>query len=169
LRAARDETAAAEARVEVAERELLPIPSVQLGRTWTSGPFGAANFVGIQSEIPLSSDRRALADKAKAQAQAARERERATGASLRAEYRRQKIAIDPDTQRSFWTAGGNGVNPLPIISRLPGSLTPALPSAILSCSGAEMRIPPEPRSSASARTGSASAAPSSAQTSTVPR
>jgi cobalt-zinc-cadmium efflux system outer membrane protein len=93
LRAARDETAAAEARVEVAERELLPIPSVQLGRTWTSGPFGAANFVGIQSEIPLSSDRRALADKAKAQAQAARERERATGASLRAEYRRQSEAL----------------------------------------------------------------------------
>jgi cobalt-zinc-cadmium efflux system outer membrane protein len=93
LRAARDEAAAAESRVELAQRELLPVPSVQLGRTWTSGPFGAANYVGIVSEIPISSDRRSLADKAKAQAQAARERERATGAALRADYRRQLEAL----------------------------------------------------------------------------
>ena len=93
LRAARDEAAAAEGRVEVAQRELLPVPSVQLGRTWTSGPFGAANYVGIVSEIPISSDRRSLTDKAKAQAQAARERERATGASVRADYRRQFEAL----------------------------------------------------------------------------
>jgi cobalt-zinc-cadmium efflux system outer membrane protein len=93
LRAARDEAAAAEARVDLAQRELLPVPSVQLGRTWTSGPFGAANYVGISSEIPISSDRRSLADKAKAQAQAARERERATGTELRADYRRQLDAL----------------------------------------------------------------------------
>src|SRR4051812_3631591 len=93
LRAARDEVAAAEARVELADRELLPIPGLQLGRTWTSGPFGAANYVGIASEIPLSRDRRSLADKAKAQAQAARERERAAGASLRSDYRRQAEAL----------------------------------------------------------------------------
>jgi cobalt-zinc-cadmium efflux system outer membrane protein len=89
LRAARDETVAAEARIDLAERELLPVPSVQLGRTWTSGPFGAANYVGVTTEIPISIDRRALADKAKAQAQAARDRERATGTELRADYRRQ--------------------------------------------------------------------------------
>jgi outer membrane protein TolC len=65
------------------------VPSVQLGRTWTSGPFGAANYVGVTTEIPISIDRRALADKAKAQAQAARDRERATGTELRADYRRQ--------------------------------------------------------------------------------
>jgi cobalt-zinc-cadmium efflux system outer membrane protein len=93
LRAARDEAAAAEGRVEVAQRELLPIPSVQLGRTWTSGPFGAANYVGIVSEIPISSDRRSLADKAKAQAQGARARAPATGAALRADYRRQLEAL----------------------------------------------------------------------------
>jgi len=45
------------------------------------------------SEIPISSDRRSLADKAKAQAQAARERERATGAALRADYNRQLEAL----------------------------------------------------------------------------
>jgi cobalt-zinc-cadmium efflux system outer membrane protein len=89
LRAAHDEAVAAEARVELAQRELLPVPSVQLGRTWTNGPFGAANYVGVSTEIPISIDRRSLADKAKAQAQAARERERATGAGLRADYRRQ--------------------------------------------------------------------------------
>ena len=93
LLAARDEAAAAEARVELQQRELWPVPSVQLGRTWTSGPFGAANYVGIASEIPISSDRRSLTDKAKAQALAARERERATGATLRAEYRRQAEAL----------------------------------------------------------------------------
>jgi cobalt-zinc-cadmium efflux system outer membrane protein len=93
LRAAREEAAAAEARIELAQRELLPVPSVQLGRTWTSGPFGAANYVGIGSEIPISSDRRSLIDKAKAQAMAARDRERATGAALRAEYRRQVEAL----------------------------------------------------------------------------
>ena len=41
LRVARDETAAAEARVDLARRERFPVPAVQLGRTWTSGPFGA--------------------------------------------------------------------------------------------------------------------------------
>lgn len=93
LRAAREEAVAAEARVELQQRELWPVPSLQLGRTWTSGPFGAANYVGIASEIPISSDRRALTDRAKAQALGARERERATDAALRAEYRRQADAL----------------------------------------------------------------------------
>src|SRR3954447_20083710 len=34
LRAARDETAAAEARIELARRERYPVPAVQLGRAW---------------------------------------------------------------------------------------------------------------------------------------
>jgi cobalt-zinc-cadmium efflux system outer membrane protein len=93
LRAAREEAEAAEARIELAQRELLPVPNLQIGRTWTSGPFGAANYVGIASEIPISGDRRSLIDKAKAQALAARDRERATGAALRAEYRRQAEAL----------------------------------------------------------------------------
>jgi cobalt-zinc-cadmium efflux system outer membrane protein len=88
LRVAQDETSAAEARVEVARRERFPVPSVQLGRTWTSGPFGAANYFGVASEIPILDTRRALEDKALAEHAAARERERAAYASVRSDYLR---------------------------------------------------------------------------------
>ena len=90
---ARQETSVAEARIEVAQRERLPVPSIALGRTWTSGPFGAANFIGLSSEIPILDDRRALEDKARAEADAARERERATNATLRAEYQRHRDSL----------------------------------------------------------------------------
>jgi cobalt-zinc-cadmium efflux system outer membrane protein len=92
-RVARDETAVAEARIDVANRERFPVPSISLGRSWTSGPFGAANFIGLSSEIPLLNDRRALEDKARADAAVARERERATNATLRAEYQRQRESL----------------------------------------------------------------------------
>lgn len=92
LRVARDETAAAEARVEVAHKERYPVPSLQLGRTWTSGPFGAANYVGVASEIPILDTRKALEDKAAAEAAAARERERAVSASVRSDFARLKEA-----------------------------------------------------------------------------
>lgn len=92
-RLAHDETALAEARVEVAHRERFPVPSISVGRTWTNGPFGAANFVGVSSEIPIFDDRRALEDKARAEAAVARERERATNATLRAAYARQSDVL----------------------------------------------------------------------------
>ncbi len=92
-RVARDETAVAEARIEVAHRERFPVPSISLGRSWTSGPFGAANFIGLSSEIPILDDRRALEDKARADAAVARERERATTATVRAEYQRQRDSL----------------------------------------------------------------------------
>lgn len=87
-RLARDEAVSAEARVELAQRERYPVPSVSLGRTWTDGPFGAANFVGLASEIPILDTRRAQVDKAQAEAASARERERGTRATLQAEYQR---------------------------------------------------------------------------------
>lgn len=90
---ARAESEAAQARVELAHRERYPVPSVSLGRTWTNGPFGAANFIGVQSEIPILDNRRALEDRANAEAAAARERERATGAVLRAEFDKQRAAL----------------------------------------------------------------------------
>jgi cobalt-zinc-cadmium efflux system outer membrane protein len=93
LRAAHDETAAAEARVEVARRERLPVPSLQLGRTWTSGPFGAANFVGVASEIPIFDSRRAQEDRARAEYAATRERERVLSASLGSELEKQRQAL----------------------------------------------------------------------------
>lgn len=94
LRVARDETAAAEARVELARRERYPVPAVQLSRTWTSGPFGAANFVGVVSEIPILDTRRSLEDKAIAEHGAARERERGLNAAVRADFERQREALN---------------------------------------------------------------------------
>lgn len=90
---ARAESEAAAARVELAHRERYPVPSFSLGRTWTSGPFGAANFVGLSSEIPILDSRKALEDRANAEAAAARERERATGAALRAELDKQRALL----------------------------------------------------------------------------
>lgn len=92
-RVAREETSVAEARIEVAQRERLPVPSLAMGRTWTSGPFGAANFIGLSSEIPILDGKRGLADKARADAAAARERERATNATVLAEYQRQSDTL----------------------------------------------------------------------------
>jgi cobalt-zinc-cadmium efflux system outer membrane protein len=90
---ARDETTAAQARIELARRERFPVPALQLGRTWTSGPFGAANFVGVASEIPILDTRRALEDKAIAEHGAARERERGVNAVVRSEFERQREAL----------------------------------------------------------------------------
>ncbi|HJY78758.1 MAG TPA: TolC family protein [Burkholderiales bacterium] len=93
LQTARAETRAAEARIELAQRERFPVPSIGIGRTWTSGPFGAANFLGVSSEIPILDTRRAQEDKARAEAAAARSRERAIEAGLRAELQRHFEAL----------------------------------------------------------------------------
>ena len=92
-RLARDESAAAEARIELARRERLPVPSVAYSRTWTSGPYGSANFIGLQSEIPILDSKKGLEDRARADAAAARERERASNAVLSAEYDRQRETL----------------------------------------------------------------------------
>jgi outer membrane protein, heavy metal efflux system len=93
LQTARAETRAAEARIELAQRERFPVPSIGVGRTWTSGPFGATNFLGVSSEIPILDTRRAQEDKARAEAAAARSRERAIEAGLRAELQRHLEAL----------------------------------------------------------------------------
>jgi cobalt-zinc-cadmium efflux system outer membrane protein len=92
-RLARDESAAAEARIELARRERYPVPSLAYSRTWTSGPFGATNFIGVQSEIPILDSRKGAEDRARADAAATRERERAANAVLTAEYERQREVL----------------------------------------------------------------------------
>jgi cobalt-zinc-cadmium efflux system outer membrane protein len=92
-RLARDESAAAEARIELARRERYPVPSLAYSRTWTSGPFGATNFIGVQSEIPILDSRKGAEDRARADAAASRERERAAKAVLAAEYERQREVL----------------------------------------------------------------------------
>jgi cobalt-zinc-cadmium efflux system outer membrane protein len=74
IRAARREEDAAQAALQRAERERWPVPVLSLGRTWTSDPFGAANFVGLSTEIPLLDTRRGPLAKAKADLQAAQRR-----------------------------------------------------------------------------------------------
>jgi cobalt-zinc-cadmium efflux system outer membrane protein len=93
LALARAESDAAQARVELAQRERYPVPSFSVGRTWTSGPFGAANYVGVTSEIPLLDTRRAQYDRANAEAAATRERERVTTATVRAELEKQRAVL----------------------------------------------------------------------------
>ncbi|HUQ24447.1 MAG TPA: TolC family protein [Burkholderiales bacterium] len=92
-RLARDESAAAEARIELARRERYPVPSLAYSRTWTSGPYGAANFIGLQSEIPILDSRKGLEDRARADAAGTRERERAANAALAAEYEKQRDTL----------------------------------------------------------------------------
>src|SRR5262245_28114842 len=92
-RLARDESAAAEARIEQARRERYPVPSVAYSRAWTSGPYGATKFIGLQSEIPILDTRKGGEDRARADAAAARERERAANAALAAEYERQRETL----------------------------------------------------------------------------
>jgi cobalt-zinc-cadmium efflux system outer membrane protein len=93
LQTARAETRAAEARIELAQRERFPVPSIGVARTWTGGPFGAANFLGVSSEIPILDTRRAQEEKARAEAAAARSKERAVEAGLRADLQRHLEAL----------------------------------------------------------------------------
>jgi len=69
--AAQGEEKAAQSAVEVARRERWPVPSVSVGRAWTSEPFGAANFLGLSVEIPILDTRRGPVAKAESEATAA--------------------------------------------------------------------------------------------------
>jgi cobalt-zinc-cadmium efflux system outer membrane protein len=71
--AARD-AAAAEAGVKVARRNRWPDVSLSGGRAWTRHPFGSADFVGINIEIPIFDTKRGQLEKAKSDARAAEDR-----------------------------------------------------------------------------------------------
>jgi cobalt-zinc-cadmium efflux system outer membrane protein len=80
--ALREETAAKSA-VEVARRERWPVPSVSVGRTATSDPFGAANYIGLSVEIPILDTKRGPLAKAESDA---------TAATLRRELAQAEVA-----------------------------------------------------------------------------
>ena len=67
IAAIREETVA-KSSVEVARRERWPATSVTAGRTWTSDPFGAANYLGLSVEIPILDTRRGPLARAEADA-----------------------------------------------------------------------------------------------------
>ena len=81
ISALREETAA-QSSVEVARRERWPVPSVSAGRSWTSEPFGAANFLGLSVEIPILDTRRGPLAKAEAEAAAAKLRRELAAAEV---------------------------------------------------------------------------------------
>lgn len=91
--AAQSEEKAAQSAVEVARRERWPIPSVNLGRSWTTEPFGAANFLGLSVEIPLFHTRRGPVAKAEAEANAATLRRELAAAETAANLQRYASVI----------------------------------------------------------------------------
>ncbi|HTF15883.1 MAG TPA: TolC family protein [Burkholderiales bacterium] len=86
--AARREEEAAQAALTRTERERWPVPVLSVGRTWTGDPFGASNFVGLSTEIPLSDARRGLMAKAAADLRAAQRRREAIESEADVELRR---------------------------------------------------------------------------------
>lgn len=88
MNAARREEDAAQAALKRTERERWPVPVLNLGRTWTSDPFGAANFVGLSTEILLLDTRRGPLAKAKADLQAAQRRRAAIESEVSVELLR---------------------------------------------------------------------------------
>jgi cobalt-zinc-cadmium efflux system outer membrane protein len=94
--AARREEEVAQAALKRSERERWPVPVLSVGRTWTNEPYGAANFVGMSTEIPLSDAWRGLMAKAAADVRAAQRRREAIESEADVELRR---LIDALAQR----------------------------------------------------------------------
>ena len=88
INVARREVDAAQAALQRTEHERWPVPVLSLGRTWTSDPFGAANFVGLSTEILLLDTRRGPLDRAKAELQAAQRRREAIESEVSVELLR---------------------------------------------------------------------------------
>lgn len=91
--AARREEDSARAAVRRAELERWPVPVLSLGRTWTSDPFGAANFVGLSTEVPIFDSRRGALLKAEAELRAAERRREAVEAEAGVELLRLLDAL----------------------------------------------------------------------------
>ena len=70
--AAVQEEKAAQSGIDIAQRERWPTPSIIVGRSWTSHPYGAANFLGLSVEIPIFDTRRGPVAKAESDANAAK-------------------------------------------------------------------------------------------------
>jgi cobalt-zinc-cadmium efflux system outer membrane protein len=91
--AAEREVRAAEAAVKAARRNRWPDLSLDGGRAWTRHPFGAADFVGVNVEIPIFDTRRGQLDKAKSEARAAEDRRVAALAEAEATIRQLALTV----------------------------------------------------------------------------
>ncbi len=81
--AAAGEERAAQSGIAVAQRERWPVPSVSVGRSWTSDPFGATNYLGLSVELTIFDNRRSAVDRAASEA---------TSAKLRRELAQAEVA-----------------------------------------------------------------------------
>ena len=93
IAAARREEDTARAALARAEHERWPVPVLSLGRTWTNEPFGAANFIGLSTEVFLFDDRRGPVAKAQAELRAAERRREAVEAEVGVELQRLLEAL----------------------------------------------------------------------------
>lgn len=91
--AATGEERAAQSGIDVAQRERWPVPSVSVGRSWTSDPFGAANFLGLSVEITIFDTRRGPVARAESEATAARLRRELAQAEVAATLERYANVI----------------------------------------------------------------------------
>ena len=92
-RAAIEDEKAAQSAVDLARRERTPGVSLGAGHTWTSNPFGSANFLGLTVEIPLFDTRRGPLAKAEAEASAATLRRELATAEVAAQLQRYAQVI----------------------------------------------------------------------------
>ena len=93
-RAAIEDEKAAQSAVDLARRERAPRVSVSAVRSWTANPFGAANFLGLQVEIPIFDTRRGPLAKAEAEASAATLRRELATAEVSANLQRYANLIN---------------------------------------------------------------------------
>ncbi|HTD91848.1 MAG TPA: TolC family protein [Burkholderiales bacterium] len=96
-RAAIEDEKVAHSAVDLARRERAPGVSLSAGRSWTSNPFGAANFLGLTVELPLLDTRRGPLAKAEADASAATLRRELITAEIEANLQRYALVITART------------------------------------------------------------------------
>lgn len=88
------ESEAAEAGLLAAKRERLPAVGIAAGRTWTRAPYGAADYIGLNAEVPIFDSRRAQWNKARAEARAAEARHRVALAESSAAFSQWQQALE---------------------------------------------------------------------------
>jgi cobalt-zinc-cadmium efflux system outer membrane protein len=88
VRVSSEEEELASANASLARRERWPVPSLTLGRTWTDGPYGGANFVGVVTEILLTDRKTGAVMERDAEKRAAGLRRRAVEIEVRSDLLR---------------------------------------------------------------------------------